>query len=245
VFAGIYYIRKGLSLVIEKKFRSFILIPIIANLGIFFVLTSVAWQQFNHWTDMLMPSLPHWLSFLDYLLLPIFWLLILAIIFFTFNLLANLISAPFYGLLSEKIEQSLTENNPSKMNASFSIQELIQFIPQTISRELRKLGYFLPKALGLILLSFIPIINISAAPLWILLGVWMTAIQYIDYPADNNHVSWKDMLLFLRKNRLKAISFGGTAYLFLLIPGLNLLLMPAAVAGATIFWVNESKSTVL
>ncbi|HLV16951.1 MAG TPA: sulfate transporter CysZ, partial [Pseudomonas sp.] len=36
-----------------------------------------------------------------------------------------------------------------------------------------------------------------------------------------------------------SLSFGGIAYAALLIPGLNILMMPAAVAGATVFWVRE------
>jgi CysZ protein len=35
------------------------------------------------------------------------------------------------------------------------------------------------------------------------------------------------------------MSFGGIVYLVLLIPVVNILMMPAAVAGATLFWVRE------
>jgi CysZ protein len=35
------------------------------------------------------------------------------------------------------------------------------------------------------------------------------------------------------------MSFGGIVYLALLIPVVNILMMPAAVAGATLFWVRE------
>jgi CysZ protein len=35
------------------------------------------------------------------------------------------------------------------------------------------------------------------------------------------------------------MSFGGSVYLVLLIPVVNILMMPAAVAGATLFWVRE------
>ena len=35
------------------------------------------------------------------------------------------------------------------------------------------------------------------------------------------------------------MSFGAIVYVALLIPLVNLLMMPAAVAGATLFWVRE------
>lgn len=47
------------------------------------------------------------------------------------------------------------------------------------------------------------------------------------------------MLAWLREKRWQSLGFGGTTYAALLVPGLNILMMPAAVAGATVFWVRE------
>lgn len=64
-------------------------------------------------------------------------------------------------------------------------------------------------------------------------------LLYIDYPADNNKMSWQDMLAWLRAKRWQSLSFGGITYVALLVPFVNILMMPAAVAGATLFWVRE------
>ena len=66
-----------------------------------------------------------------------------------------------------------------------------------------------------------------------------THFQYIDYPADNHKLGWNEMLAWLRQKRWQSMSFGGSVYLVLLIPVVNILMMPAAVAGATLFWVRE------
>ena len=68
----------------------------------------------------------------------------------------------------------------------------------------------------------------------------MMAVQYIDYPADNNKLSWADMMVWLRQRRWQSLSFGAVTYAALLVPVLNLLIMPAAVAGATLFWVGKA-----
>ena len=112
-------------------------------------------------------------------------------------------------------------------------------LPRTLGREARKLAYFAPRALALLILSFIPVVNLAAAPLWLLFGIWMMAVQYIDYPADNNKMSWSEMMAWLRQRRWQSLSFGAVTYAALLVPVLNLLIMPAAVAGATLFWVRE------
>ena len=73
----------------------------------------------------------------------------------------------------------------------------------------------------------------------------MMAVQYIDYPADNNKLSWAEMMVWLRQRRWKSLSLGAVTYAALLIPFVNLLIMPAAVAAATLFWVREGgKSTM-
>jgi CysZ protein len=53
------------------------------------------------------------------------------------------------------------------------------------------------------------------------------------------------MLAWLRQKRWQSMSFGGSVYLVLLIPVVNILMMPAAVAGATLFWVRERDTQVL
>ena len=89
------------------------------------------------------------------------------------------------------------------------------------------------------------VLYIVTAPLWLLFGVWMMAIQYIDYPADNHKLGWNEMLAWLRQKRWQSMSFGGIVYLVLLVPVVNLLMMPAAVAGATLFWVREQGAEAM
>jgi CysZ protein len=76
-------------------------------------------------------------------------------------------------------------------------------------------------------------------------GSRMALVMYIDYPADNNKMSWQDMLAWLREKRWQSLGFGGITYAALLVPGLNILMMPAAVAGATVFWVRERQEQAL
>lgn len=236
VLSGPQYLREGLKLVLSPNLRMFVLLPLAINLLLFGGLIYFAGHEFSLWLDALMPTLPSWLSFLSYILWPLFVALLVLMVFFTFTLVANVIAAPFNGFLAEKVEVVVRGEDPFP---AFSWGELMAMVPRTFGREMRKLGYFLPRAVGLFILSLIPVVNVVAAPLWLIFGVWMMAIQYIDYPADNNKMSWQDMLAWLRSKRWQSLGFGGITYLALLIPGVNVLMMPAAVAGATLFWVRE------
>ncbi|NHW02420.1 sulfate transporter CysZ [Stutzerimonas degradans] len=234
--SGPQYLREGLKLVLSPGLRLFVLLPLTVNVLLFVGLIWLAMRQFGLWVEAFMPSLPDWLTFLEYLLWPVFVALIVLMVFFTFTLLANVIAAPFNGFLAEKVEVVARGEDTAP---PFSWAELLAMLPRTLAREARKLAYFAPRALALLVLSFIPVLNIVAAPLWLLFGVWMMAVQYIDYPADNNRVGWAEMLTWLRQRRWQSLSFGAVTYAALLVPGLNLLIMPAAVAGATLLWVRE------
>jgi len=239
VLSGPQYLREGLKLVLSPNLRLFVLLPLAINLLLFGGMIYFAGHQFALWLDALMPTLPNWLSFLSYILWPLFVALLVLMVFFTFTLVANILAAPFNGFLAEKVEVVVRGEDHFP---AFSWGELVAMVPRTFGREMRKLGYFLPRAIALFILSFIPVVNVIAAPLWLMFGVWMMAIQYIDYPADNNKMSWQDMLAWLRSKRWQSLGFGGITYLALMIPGVNVLMMPAAVAGATLFWVKEGKA---
>jgi len=237
--SGPQYLWQGLKLVLSPGLRLFVLLPLLANLALFIGMVYYAIRQFDRWLAGLLATFPQWLEFLSYLAWPLFAILLMLIIFFTFSLFANLIAAPFNGLLAEKAEVMIRGQDDFP---AFSLQELLAIIPRTLGRELRKLLYFLPRALGLMLLSLIPGLNLLAPPLWLLFGIWMMCVQYLDYPADNHKLDWQDMLAWLRQKRLKSLGFGASVYAALWIPGLNVLMMPAAIAGATLFWVRERNT---
>lgn len=240
--SGPQYLGEGLKLILRPGLRLFVLLPLTLNLLLFIALIGFAMREFSGWVDAFMPSLPDWASFLEYLIWPLFVALVVLLVFFSFTMIANIIAAPFNGFLAEKVEVVVRGQDDFP---PFSWAELVAMVPRTIGRELRKLGYFLPRAAGLLILSFIPVVNLVSTPLWFVFGIWMMAVQYIDYPADNHKLGWNEMLAWLREKRWQSLGFGGSVYLALLIPFVNIVMMPAAVAGATLFWVREGGDKAL
>ncbi len=70
----------------------------------------------------------------------------------------------------------------------------------------------------------------------------MLAVQYSDFPMGNHGLKFRDMRARLRKRRFLSIGFGAAAAGLTMIPILNFIAMPAAVAGATAMWVRELKA---
>jgi len=158
----------------------------------------------------------------------------LVAIFYGFSILANLIAAPFNGLLAEAVECHLTGTS---LHSDW--RQLLRDIIPSIMSELRKLLYFTLRAVPLLLLLLVPLVNVAASVLWVLFSAWMMTVQYMDYPMANHQLFFKEQRARLRKRPLLAWSFGGLVMLCTLIPVLNFIVMPAAVAGATAIWVRE------
>ena len=101
--------------------------------------------------------------------------------------------------------------------------------------------YYLPMALGVVLITAIPVINAVAPLAWFLLGAWMMSLQFVDYPMDNHRLPFRDVRDACAARRLSTTGFGGAVAFFTGIPLLNLVVIPAAVIGATLLWCEELR----
>jgi CysZ protein len=232
---GVGYLFRGFGLLTKPGIRRFVIVPLVVNVLLFAMAIALLVSQFDDWVAYALSYLPSWLSFLDWLLWPLFALTILIMVYYGFSIMANFIAAPFNGFLSEKVEQLYRGEQVTEEGWG----EVIKIIPQAIGRELSKMMYYLPRALILFAFTFVPLLNVVSPLLWLLFGAWMMSIQYCDYPMDNNKVPFKRMTQLLAERRLTSISFGGIVQIGSLVPILNLIVMPAAVIGATLYWLEE------
>lgn len=236
--SGIGYLAQGLSLVCQPGLRRFVLLPLLTNLILFSASFYWLFSNVSGWIEQWNRDLPSWLTWLEYLLWPLAIITILLCFSFIFGMVANWIAAPFNGLLAEQVEARLTGITPPET----SLRQLLGDIPRILKREWQKLKYYLPKAIGCLILFFIPVLGQTVAPvLWILLSAWMAAIQYGDYPYDNHKIPFEIMRDDFKAERLSNLGFGFAVSVCTAIPLVNFLIMPVAVCGATAMWVDLSR----
>lgn len=228
------YLFLGLTRLKDPGIRGYVLIPLLINVVVFGVFGWFSFHEFHYWVNYAFSLLPHWLSFLSWLLWPLFTVLVAIIIYFTFTIVANIIASPFNALLAERIQKEYG------FKAESDWRELLMMVPLTLNREGRKLLYYLPRVVILLIISFIPVVNIISPVLWFVFSAWMMTVQYADYAADNRKVSFNAMRIQLKRNRMRSLAFGALTLVFTMIPIVNLIVMPAAVVGATCFW-EESE----
>lgn len=239
--SGALYLLRGFSYLLKPGIRAFVLVPLLINVFLFAGALYLLFSNFSAWvqylTDLWLPDW-EWLSFLEYLLWPLLAVVVVIGVYYGFSIVANLIAAPFNGILAERVEQELRGQVNSNLD---SWQAVVKMVPRALGRELAKLAYYLPRLLLLFILSFIPVLNLLMPFVWFAFAAWMMAIQYCDYPMDNNGVSFKQMKKLLSERRWSALGFGSLVQLGMLVPGVNLILMPTAVIGATLFWVEQYR----
>src|SRR3990167_3045509 len=227
--SGVHYFFSGMKLLFKPGLKRFVIIPAIINFFLFIGLFLVIWHfltGFNHWLNHYLPS---WLQWLSAILWIVFLSGFLLIFVYTFVAMANIIAAPFNGLLAEKIEVYLTGKPlPQKKGL-----EVLTDIPRILKRQFSLIGYYVPRAIVLLLFFLIPILQIFAAFIWFLFNAWFMTLQYLDYPTDNHRIPLETVQAWLKQHRLLSLSFGSVTLIMTLIPFLNLISIPAAVAGAT------------
>jgi CysZ protein len=237
--SGMSYFFQGFSLITVKGLKRFVFVPLIINIGLFAGAFYFLFGEIALGIQGVINMIPDWLGWLKdgliYILWPVAVLSVLLIFALIFGTLANWIAAPFNGLLAEKVEQHLTGQTVD----SSGLGDIIKDLPRTLGRELTKLLYYIPRAIGFLLLFFI--LPIIGQVLWFLFNGWMMAIQYADYPFDNHKISFAAMRNQLNQRKSLTFGFGIITSLFALIPIVNFIVMPVAICGATAMWVNEFK----
>jgi CysZ protein len=237
---GTRYLAEGFSLVLQPGLRLFVLLPLLVNTLLLGLMVWLGAGYFEQLMDRFLPD-SSWLNWLRWLLWPLFAISLALLLFYSFTSLANLIAAPFNSLLSEKVVQRLTAETADDSQTGIDWRQLLRDIPRDIGSELRKILYFLTRAVPLLILFLIPGLNLLAPFVWLAFTAWYLALEYMDYPLANQGVRFREQHQILKQGRMLMLGFGGSATLLMMVPVLNLAAMPIAVAGASALWVREIR----
>jgi len=237
ITTGTQAVARALRLLNQPGIRAYVIVPLSINLLLFGSLVYYGYSEFRPFVEWLMSFVPAIFDFIEWLIWLFFGGLAAITVFFAFTPVANIVAAPFNALMSEKIEAHLT-GVPIASDISFTRMAL-----DAIGSQLRKLVYILLWALGLFLISLIPVVNLIAPVLWIVFGSWLLSLEYFDYPMGNHDIVFSEQKRLLRERRGIALGFGGVVMIMTSIPIINFFAMPVAVAGATLLWVEQFPSS--
>lgn len=232
---GAKYAFSGFGLITKPGIRLYVLIPLLINTLLFTIVIIYGAHLLGDLMDWLSAQWA-WLEWITWLLWPVFVIIILLVVFFCFSIVANLIGAPFNGFLAAAVEAKLTARPQTE---TVGITNFFHEIWMGLKGEFRKFLYFLCRALPLLLLFIIPLVQAVAPIIWLLFAAWMMALEYMDYPMGNHSLFFPDIRQRVRAKRTLSMGFGSGVLLLTMIPILNFIAMPVAVAGATKLYLDE------
>ncbi len=147
-----------------------------------------------------------------------------------FTALTLLIGQPFYEAISKKVEDRLGGVPGGDINVSFW-----RTLPRTIGENLRLVVRAALFAVVLFAIGLIPIVGqMTAAVLAALVGGTLLAVELTSVPFERRGLRLRDRRRMLRERRALSTGFGVATFVCFLIPLGAVLMMPAAVAGATL-----------
>ncbi len=156
-------------------------------------------------------------------------LIVLVVGLILFKHIIMALSAPFLSPVSEKIEIHFMGNKQHNYRATTFIEQLSRGIRINSRNLFKELILTIP----LLLLKFIPIINIFSTIILFTIQAYYAGFGNMDYTLER-HFKYKESIKFVRQNRGLAIGNGIVFILFLLIPIIGVILvLPLSVTAAT------------
>ncbi|MEM9531256.1 MAG: sulfate transporter CysZ [Pseudomonadota bacterium] len=211
--------------------RRYVVLPLLVNIVIFG--STIFWvvSEFGNWLQAVLPESLGWLATVA---LPLVVVVLLIAVFFVFTLVANLLASPFNDRLAETVADRLQHPIAESARSGAWPAQILG----AVLNELAKWLYFAVLAVAALLCWLFPPTTVLAPFLWLLVGVWIFAFEYLDYPLGNAGHGFFSKHGWIRRHRWEALGFGATLTGLTAIPVVNFFVMPAAVCGATALWVH-------
>lgn len=223
---------EGYRLLLQPGLRRFVLLPLLGNVLLFSLASLLAFAGLEWAIDRWLPESLGWLR---WLLFPLLGIGLLATGLFTFTLVANLLLGPFLGRLADAVLRR------RGIEVAEDQRGFWLALRQDTGVELRRLAYVLGCLLAVAVLGLVPVIGAVAAPLGVLVSAWLLAVEFSAQPIGQFRQGLAEQLGLLRQHRGSALAFGLSALAAMLVPVLNFALVPAAVAGMSL-WVADRQA---
>ena len=153
----------------------------------------------------------------------VIFILALLLGYFIYLPLARVLLAPFGEALSRRTHSISMRDGGWRSDAGWV---------RAMTEGLKLAVFHLVVALIALALGFIfPPVGV---PIGILVAVFLSGLDFLDVPLSARGIPFRKKLGVVGRHKSLALGFGAASYLMLLIPGVNLLLLPVGVIGATL-----------
>ncbi|MGK5498239.1 EI24 domain-containing protein [Streptomyces sp. URMC 125] len=234
LMAGVRYLGRGQTWVLRNgRWLGFGLLPALVTLVLYAAALAVLALRADDLAAWATPFADDWASPWAGLLRGTFTVLLFAggllLAVLTFTAVTLLVGDPFYESLSEKVEES-EGGGPQGPETS-----LLRSLWISLCDSLHVLVRALAFGVLLFALGFVPVVGQTVVPVvgFAVSGFFLT-VELTSVALQRRGVPVRERMRLLREHKALAVGFGTPLVLAFLVPLAAVLLMPGAVAGATL-----------
>jgi uncharacterized protein involved in cysteine biosynthesis len=148
-------------------------------------------------------------------------------------LVANLVASPFLDVLSWRVEQIVT--GAVEEQTDEGVAGLLRDAVRSLANESRRLLFFLVVAGVIVAVGVVvPGAQLLAGPALTAFTILFLPLDYTGFVLDRRRVAFRERRSWVWRNLSTMAGFGSAAFATSLIPGLNLLMLPALVVAGTL-----------
>jgi CysZ protein len=227
-FLGFGFVFSGIDLLrAHKDLRKWAIIPWIIDIILLGFGISAGGKHISKWVKsavgLILPEGSSFHGLLYYPLILIFWMVFIGVMIYLLYLIAGLIASPFNSILADRTLAKLGAKKAEDLSiirvGALAIRMALISVARAVILIL--LGFFI------FILAFIPGLNFLA----LFFAFLVICFDGADYSFEVLEFSLRERFLFLRKYFVEFAGMASFVGLTLMVPGLILLLMPAAVVG--------------
>jgi CysZ protein len=219
----------------------FVVIPILINIAVGVLLYAGLLLAGLRWIEATTAGLPAWAAPLAWLLQLLLGIALFIATGYVLVRFGVVLGSPFYGQLSERLEERLTGAAPpaEPLSAAGIARDLIR----ALLYELKKLALVVAVLLPLLLVGLIPVAGQVLVVIGqILLGALITCLDFLDSPLERRRLRFRAKLGMVRRGLPATAAFGLICLGLVSIPLINLLAIPLCVSAGTLLFCERLHS---
>ncbi len=236
IIKGIQVYSGALALISKLKLWRYFIIPIMISLVVFGFIFGSAYglsDNLGEWIAGIWP-LEFGKGAFTSISTFIGGIVILAIGLISYKHIIMALASPFMSPVSEKIEAYYTGAPAENYTKITFTQQLARSIRVGLRNLVKELGYTIP----LLLLKFIPVVNIFSTGLLFMVQAYYAGFSNMDYTLER-HFNYRESVSFIRQHRGYVIGNGIGFMLLLLIPVVGVILvLPLSITSASVIAVD-------
>ena len=232
--AGLGFFIRGVGCVAARpRLWPWAAIPLVINTVLMIGVVAGAWYAWGLWGGTWADS--WWFAVLYWLGVVVVTAVVMVIIFFVFTIVGSVLAAPFNDVLSEKVEERVL-GGPAEEPGGFAwfLREMIRAVRAAAALVSIQVG-------TLLFLAVFMLIPVVGGIPFLLGSIVFAAMDFLDVIMDRKRFRTREKFAFVWNNLSLCMGFGVAAYVSLLVPGVNLLILPAGAAGATLLFLSVDK----